>query len=329
MFETASGSQIEDQLVAAFRQADPKGDRLSRVFRESFDQIYDGAHTGRFQWNQLSKTEKTHFGTIIEINIRREFDDLIQDGDILDYKILETEVDCKYSQRFGSWMIPNEAMGHVAMVCHADDEKSIWSLGFITITEEVLSKGSNRDQKRTIAASSRSKIRWAWFEAPMPENILLHLPESTREKILSPKSGQQRINRLFELVQQILIPRGTVATVAKQKDYMKRIRGNGGARSNLRKRGIIILGEYRFHQRIARALGLSIPTKGDSISVRLFPTEMTNQSGELQVYLGDSWWRKATDVDPEVLAPEFKSTPTETEELMLQKIAEFMRDSST
>lgn len=320
MFEINECNSIESKLIAAFHKADPDGERLSRVFRESFDQIYDGVHTGRYHWNQLSKTEKTHFGTIIEINIRRAFDGLIQDGDVLDYKILDTEVDCKYSQKLGSWMIPNEAVGHVAMVCHADDERSVWSLGFITITNDILGQGSNRDQKRTISAKNRSLIHWAWYEAPLPANVLLQVPDSTRHQILDSKSGQQRINRLFELVQQTLIPRGTVATVAQQKDYMKRIRGNGGARSLLREHGIIILGEYQFHQQIASALGLPTPINGDSISVRVYPTERGHDSKGFEIFLDDSWWRTATQQDPEVLAPEFKNTPTPTEKLMLGEL---------
>lgn len=321
MCDNGQNFTTEDHLVQAFRTADPDGEILSRAFRETFDQIYDGVHTGRYQWNQLNKTEKTHFGTIIEINIRRAFDGLIQDGDILDYKICGVEVDCKYSQKLGSWMIPNEAMGHIAMVCHASDEESHWSLGFIRITEDILGRGSNRDQKRTITASNRSKIRWAWFEHPMPENILLQSSPEIRDSILGEKSGQQKINKLFELIQETLIPRGTVATVAQQKDYMKRLRGNGGARSHLRKHGIVILGEYRFHQILAQSLGLPIPKSGDSISVRLFPTKHSGNS-EHEVFLDDSWWRKAKAEDPEILAPIFSHKPSLAEQKMLEALKE-------
>src|SRR5690554_6073665 len=90
-----------DQVVARFVQADPDGSRAARVFRATFDQLYDGQRTGRYKWDQLFKTEKTHFGTLIEINLRREFDDILRDGNVLDYAIDEIELDCKYSFRFG------------------------------------------------------------------------------------------------------------------------------------------------------------------------------------------------------------------------------------
>ena len=59
---------------------------------------------------------------------------------------------------------------------------------------------------------------------------------------------------LFRLAQQRLISRTVVATVAKQEDYMKRIRGNGGSRSSLRKEGIVIIGQYESHRRVAEVL---------------------------------------------------------------------------
>ena len=68
-----------EEVVEAFRTADPDGTRAAAVFPATYDQLYDGQHTGRFRWDQLFKTEKTHFGTLLEINLRREFDDVIDD----------------------------------------------------------------------------------------------------------------------------------------------------------------------------------------------------------------------------------------------------------
>ncbi|MDR0783081.1 MAG: NaeI family type II restriction endonuclease, partial [Propionibacteriaceae bacterium] len=83
------------EIVDAIVAADPDGSRAARVFRETFDQLYDGEHTGRYSVTQLYKTEKTHFGTLIEINLRREFSDIICDGDKLDYQIAGHDIDCK------------------------------------------------------------------------------------------------------------------------------------------------------------------------------------------------------------------------------------------
>ena len=71
--------------------------RVATVLRDTLDQLYDGQRTGRYKWDQLHKTEKTHCGTLVEINMQREFQ--FADGKKLDYKIANTEVDCKYSQK--------------------------------------------------------------------------------------------------------------------------------------------------------------------------------------------------------------------------------------
>jgi len=62
-----------------------------------------------------------------------------------------------------------------------------------------------------------------------------------------------------------------VATVAMQDDYMKRVRGGGGARDQLRAEGIVIFGDYAGDQVLASALGLPRPGPGEFVSARLVP----------------------------------------------------------
>jgi len=78
------------------------GRRLATVLRDTFDQLYDGQHTGRWNFNELHKTEKTHMGTLVEINLHREFD--FEDGQQTDYRIAGVQVDCKYSMKDFAWM---------------------------------------------------------------------------------------------------------------------------------------------------------------------------------------------------------------------------------
>ena len=58
------------------------------------------------------------------------------------------------------------------------------------------------------------------------------------------------------------LSRTVVATVAMQDDYMKRVRGGGGARDELRAEGIVIFGDYAGDQVLASALGLPRPGPG-------------------------------------------------------------------
>ena len=292
---------IAQELAEFFRSRIADGEEMGRVFRQTFDQAYDGQHTGRFRPSDLSKTELAHIGSLLEINIRRTFDSFISDGDHMDYKILGHEVDCKYSKAPYGWMIPDEAMGHVAMLCHASEEAALFRVGFLRITPEVLNTGANRDRKRTLNKLGRDSIAWAWMEHHYPKNILLMLEPSSLELIMGQSSGQARLDNLFRLVQQELIPRGVVYTVAQQKDPMKRIRYNGGSRSNLQPEGILILGDYKRHQRIAHALELPVCHEGDSLSVRVHPAE-PGFSGRT-VTIGNHLWRVATQSDPVVPAP--------------------------
>ncbi|MFM7072888.1 MAG: NaeI family type II restriction endonuclease [Planctomycetota bacterium] len=290
-----------DKVSETILRIDPSGRRTASVLRRTLDQLYDGLHTGRYRWDQLHKTEKTHCGTLVEINLHREFG--FEDGTKLDYQIARIDVDCKYSQSLFGWMIPPETLGHLCIVVSADDEESKWHLGLVRIEEAILTKGGNRDAKRSITASGRSNIRWIFKDAPLPPNILLHLPRSQVDTIMKLKTGQDRVNEIFRVAQRMKISRSVIATLAQQEDYMKRVRGNGGARSHLKPEGIIVLGHFQQHQKIARDLGIPVPDSGELISVRLAPT--TND-GPGTVALGGRSWRVAVDSDPTWEAPDYQ-----------------------
>jgi len=245
---------------------------MAKVFRETFDQLYDGQRTGRYKWDQLFKTEKTHYGTLIEINLQREF--LFQDGELLDYKIAGHEIDSKYSAT-GAWMLPPESIDQLILGSTASDELSTWSAGVVRASLENRNAGRNRDQKGSLSALGKSRIRWLFKNAPMQPNVLLQLPETTVRRIMEKRSGQARVNELFRSATNLRISRNIIATVAQQPDYMKRVRANGGARSHLKDEGIIILsGDYKNQTNIAKQLGCSVPEPGEVVSVRIGPLDV-------------------------------------------------------
>jgi hypothetical protein len=288
------------KVAIRLQELDPCGQIFARVIRDTIDQLYDGQRTGRYRWDQLYKTEKTHCGTLVEINLQRQFD--FKDGKALDYDISGVEVDCKYSQRLGGWMIPPEALGHVCMVVWAEDSAHPkWSLGLVRITPDRLNSGGNRDSKATLNTTGRDAILWIWRDADLPPNVLLQLPQDVVDKIMFAGSGVKRINALFRLAQGKRIGRAVVATVAQQDDYMKRVRANGGARTTLKPEGIIILGQYRAHLAIAEALGLPIPNPGESVSARIKPAESFCAG---VAAINDSLWELASPGDPISAAPD-------------------------
>ena len=94
--------------------------------------------------------------------------------------------------------------------------------------------------------------------------MLIRLPGRDVDAIFAAGSGQQRVNELFRRAQRMRVSRTVVATVAMQDDYMKRVRGGGGWRDELRAEGIVIFRDYRGDQVLAAALGLPRPGPGSS-----------------------------------------------------------------
>jgi hypothetical protein len=294
----ASSDAEFDSVLAELRRLDPQGLRTAQVLRDTLDQLYDGQRTGRYRVDQLHKTEKTHCGTLVEINLHREFE--FGDGETLDYKIAGAEVDCKYSQTLGGWMIPPEAHGHLCLLVWADDASSRWSMGLVRVTPERLNTGGNRDRKATLNHAGRDAVTWLFDGAPLPPNVLLQLDLAVVDRIMALNSGQQRINEIFRVAMGRTVGRGVVATLGQQDDYMKRVRANGGARTALQPEGIVILGQYNSHAAIARALGVPVPSGGDSVSVRLAPASAPGQG---VVQIDGALWRVAAASDPATNAP--------------------------
>jgi hypothetical protein len=293
-------------VEAELYSIDPTGDRIAAVLRDTLDQLYDGQHTGRWRFEQLHKTEKTHMGTLVEINLHREFD--FADGDVTDYKIAGVEVDCKYSMNFGGWELPPEVMGHICLLITASDANSSWSAGLLRIEEPYLRARTNRDSKRQLTASSRANIHKLWPDhGRLQENVFLHLDPQLRDCIFNARgrrgnqNGQARTNELFRLVQGKIIRRAELATVAQQDDFMKRARGNGGARTQLSAEGILVLGHQDNDPLVAAALGLAVPKKGELISARVVPARAERRD-PVAIIEGQPW-ALAREEDPVVPAP--------------------------
>ncbi|MFB7279922.1 NaeI family type II restriction endonuclease [Streptomyces hydrogenans] len=301
---------LDDPELAAvwnhLRCLDSAESRFARTLRDTIDQLLNGEDTGRYDWKSLYKTEKTHAGTLVEIKLQREF--RFGDGTDMDYRIAGVDVDCKYSQQFGGWMIPPEARGHLCLLVWANDEQSRWSAGVFRVRDEWLNNGNNRDLKLTVKAQHRNKIAWLWRDAELPENVLLHMDPADRTAVFLPRSGQARLNELFRRVQNRRIGRNVIRTVAQQKDYMKRVRGNGGSRSALRKEGFLIMGDYESHRRVAAGLGLPLPLEGEFVSARV--TEVSPQDARGSVLLDGRLWARARNTDAPAPGP---SLPSHTE----------------
>jgi Restriction endonuclease NaeI len=297
-----------DAVFDALRAADPVGAKVATVLRETYDQIYDGQRTGRYRWDQLLKTEKTFMGTLVEINLHRAF--LFEDGVRMDYRIAGVEVDCKFSQSLGGWMIPPEAyeQQHIVLLIWASEDANRWEAGLVRARDDDDFLGrENRDRKRPLTPVGESTVRWLYNRPALPENLLLHIDDETRARIFNPvprrtraPSGQEKINMLFRLVQRRIVNRAAVLTVAQQRDSPKRAR-DARLPQNLGNEGILVLGHQERDPMVAEALGLPVPRKGDFVSARVVPAK-PGFAGPVAV-IEAGGWRLASEDDPVVAAP--------------------------
>lgn len=256
----------DDALVAVARWFQSRRNmaaEFGRILRKALDEVIDGGRTGRWSVQSLQKTEKTYIGTKVEILLKYEME--MADGLVLDTLIEGHEVDIKCTVGGGyAWMIPSEAVGQVCLLVSVDDEKHLFRVGLFRTIANALTVGGNRDGKRTISAAARTQIVWLVQQGDLPPNFLSTIPNVVRQKIMSHRSGQKRINDLFRLVQRRLISRNALETIARQLDPMKRMRD---ARKTLAEEGIVVLGHQDNDPNVARRHGLDVPSKGEAISI--------------------------------------------------------------
>ena len=212
---------------------------VPRILRTAIDEVIDAPRTNRFTLGEIEKTEKTYLGTKIEILLRSHLK--FRKGKILDLDVDGTEVDIKNTVS-RNWSIPSENFGKLALLIRCSEAAAKCDLGLILMREEYLNSGKNRDLKRSISVDClNSNVWWVLFDHPYPPNFWEILPPEDRKEIMSPKSGAERLAILFDKIKNQPISRIQVEAVGQQRDYMKRIRRNGGARDILAPRGIALL----------------------------------------------------------------------------------------
>ncbi|WAL72647.1 NaeI family type II restriction endonuclease [Kitasatospora sp. YST-16] len=294
--------------------------RFGQVFRRSIDEVLDGQRTGRYDLyiktgqGRVESTEKTYLGTKVEIVTRAEFD--LGYGSPMDYVISGQHVDAKFTMGT-TWMIPKEAMSHICLLMRADDKASAFQVGLLRITPEVLTTSTNGDQKWSVSAFGKSKIRWIIQNGELPKNLLLSLKKespgtvdaifrASKDYHGSGNGGQLRVNELFRRVRGRLVDRTTVVTVATQQDSPKRVRD---ARTHLKPDGIIVLGHTKPSPQIADQLGLPRPDKGFWVSAKL--TVLDDHSPRRSAVIGGTRYGIWEPGDPPCEAPRINQ---ETEE---------------
>jgi hypothetical protein len=212
--------------------------KLPALLRQAIDEVIDARRSGRFTLDELEKTEKTYLGTKIEILFRSLLG--ADRGKKLDLNIGGVEVDVKNT--IGSqWTIPVEAVGHPCILIRTDESRALCWVGLLVIKDEYLGVGRNRDEKRGLSKEGRLHIRWLLHGFPYPSNFWERIDPDLRRTITAPRGGTERVAALFRTIQGTPLPRNVIEALAPQKDSLKRLRKNGGARDALARENIAVL----------------------------------------------------------------------------------------
>lgn len=255
-------SRIEAELDRRGGGRDRIRAKVPQLIRRAIDEVIDAPRTGRLLLEQTEKTEKTYIGTKIEILIRDFFG--LPKG-MLDLTIEDMDVDIKNTVG-ANWMIPTEAVGKPCILIASNEKTAICQLGLVVCRPEYLTKGLNKDQKLSIAKGNFQHILWILLNHPYPANFWENTDQQTALHIMGGMSGNERLVRLFKSFPSTPVHRDIIQTVARQKDYMKRIRKNGGARDELANQGIFILSGSR-DTTLIKSLGLDRIGRDEFIAV--------------------------------------------------------------
>jgi len=250
--DAALTARLEAAILQSAGGREAFASKFGRMIREVVDAVIDTPHSNRFTLDEIEKTEKTYLGTKVEIRLRHLLQ--VEKGKRLDLLIDGVEVDVKNT--IGKqWSIPPEAIGHPCLLIRFDERQALCSVGILVVRPHLLNAGRNRDAKGGISSQGRELARWILHDAPYPGNFGEFLDKETQSSIRLPQGGTDRLAALFRLVQRRPISRSVVESLAQQKDPLKRLRKNGGARDSLDGEGITLLWG-RNDRELIRRLGL-------------------------------------------------------------------------
>ena len=254
---------IANDLVNNFNSQDEFLTNIAPILRKSIDEVIDMPRTQRYSLAQIEKTEKTYIGTKVEILLRHSL--RLPKGNILDLQVEGKEVDIKNTIG-SSWMIPKEAVNQHCLLVKINDKKGLFSIGVVYCSLANISLGMNQDKKRSISSGNQA-IFWIGKNIQMQKNFFENLNHDICLQLTDPRvSGAERVRRLCTLVPNVVFNRYIVECVAQQKDSMKRLRSNGGARDKLLSHGIHVL-SGKYDQEKLKAFGFNNVNANEWVAV--------------------------------------------------------------
>jgi len=232
---------------------------LPALLQNAIDFVIDPVFTARTKISELDNVEKTFIGLKIEHQMRDFLD--VPKG-IRDLRIDGLDVDVKNTVGI-TWMIPPETFRNqepCMLIAIADERKQCWIGLFVARGEYLGAEAGNRDAKRQITASGRRNILWLADGLALPVSRWHGIDMARFRELRKLRGGTSRAAQFFRENLSRVVHRSIIqALLYDQLDYMKRLRGNQGARDILARESILLLsGAYdreKAHQRGVLSLG--------------------------------------------------------------------------
>jgi len=165
------------------------------MLRDCIDALINTPRTGRRDFNELEKVEKTFIGTHVEIVVRRF---LRLEKGLLDTVILGHDVDIKFTTG-DNWTIPPEAYNHPCLIIAADEERSLCYMGLIVIRPGVMHGARAIETRSAESARLASSISSGCYAItpihPISGARWTALPWSGSQPPVTATSGWQRCLR--------------------------------------------------------------------------------------------------------------------------------------
>lgn len=258
-------SKIRAGILARVGGTEALERALPLLIRDAIDFVIDPVRTARTRIEDLDSVEKTFIGLKVEHYLRDLLDvpkglrDLVIDG-----------VDVDVKNTVGStWMIPPETYGAeepCLLIATAEQEGRCW-LGLILARDGYLNK-PNRDQKRSVSSAGFQNILWIAEGIPFPPSRWHGIDMLRFRALRRMRGGARRAAAFFRENLRRPIHRSIVQSLLfDQDDYMKRLRGNGGARDELIPEGIALL-SGAFDKALIEALALPHTDRDEMVSVK-------------------------------------------------------------
>jgi hypothetical protein len=230
---------------------------FAELIVEAIDFVLDPVRTGRTKIGLLDNVEKTFIGLKVEHFLRAV---LSANKGARDLEIDGHDVDIKNTvSRSWNWMIPPEtfrAEEPVILIAADEDAQLAW-MGLLIARDKYLGK-PNRDGKRKVLSTAYNNILWLAEGIQWPPNPWAGLDMARFGELREMTGGTVRAAAFFsENLGRKTHRTVIVSLLFDQKDPMKRLRGNGGARDLLKPLGIALL-SGKYDGPLARQLGYDL-----------------------------------------------------------------------